>query len=93
MSYCVEYNPEFNCKYPRPKRRKCLPNKKVLYLLIFFVAMYVFVQGRAYRYLIPGNPEVTISAFSTMVEQVDEGAPIKDAFFTFCQEIIANGNR
>lgn len=93
MSYCVEYNPELNIKYPKPKIKKSFPTKKLIYLLVFFVASYIFMQGKLYRYLLPGNPDVTISAFSTMVESVGEGDSVKDAVVAFCQEIILNGNQ
>ena len=92
MSYCVEYNPELNDKYPKVKTKRYLPTKKLMYLLVLVVTVYIFIQGGLYRYLLPGNPDITISAFSNMVKQVSEGDSMKDAIFAFCQEIILNGN-
>lgn len=91
MSYCIEYNPELNRKYPSIKRIRRKPPMKILILLAVFVSTYILVQSGYIKYLLPGNPDVTISAFSALVEQVGDGEPVKDAFIEFCEEIIANG--
>ena len=91
MSYCIEYNPELKRKYPKVKMQRHIPTKKLIYLLIFFVVSYLFIQSKVYRYLLPGDPDVTISAFSALVERVGEGEPMKDAVYSFCEEIIMNG--
>lgn len=91
MSYCIEYNPELKRKYPRYKIKRPIPMKKLFYLTVIFVASYLLLQSKVYRYFLPGNPDVTISAFSTMVEQVGDGASMTDAVRTFCEEIIWNG--
>lgn len=91
MSYCIEYNPELKRKYPKTKVRPPVPMKKLIVLILFFVATYLAIQSRLYRYLLPGDPDVTISAFSAMVERVGDGAPVKDAVMAFCEEIIMNG--
>lgn len=92
MSYCIEYNPEFKRKYPETKKKIQLPIKKLFILLAICIASYLFIQFRLYRYFIPGNPDVTVSAFSTMVERVGGGESVKDAVYDFCKEIIQNGN-
>lgn len=40
------------------------------------------------HYLLPGDPEVTESAFICMVENIRSGESVKDAITTFCVEII-----
>ena len=92
MSYHIEYNPELKEKYPKVRKRRELPTRKMLVLLSVLIASYIFVQYRLYYYFIPGNPDITSSAFSTMIESVGEGEPVKDAFSVFCKEIIQNGN-
>jgi hypothetical protein len=42
--------------------------------------------------LIPGDPETTAAAFSTMVERVGMGEPLRESILGFCQEIIINGS-
>ncbi len=91
MSYCIEYNPELKRKYPKIKKQKSVPTKKIVFLLAFCIVSYLLIQSKAYRYLLPGDPDVTISAFSAMVERVGEGAPVKDAVRSFCEDIIMNG--
>ena len=92
MSYCIEYNPELNTKYPKRKYTKQFPIKKLLFLTIILVTSYVFLQAKLYRYFIPGDPDVTVPAFSAMVASVGDGDSVKDAFVKFCREIIINGN-
>ncbi len=90
MSYCVEYNPELKRKYPSVKKYRRKPSKKVFILLVTCVSAYIFVHNGWIKFLLPGNPDVTISAFSALVEQVGEGDSIKQAVLTFCEEIITN---
>ena len=92
MSYYIEYNPEMKEKYPKTRRVIELPIKKLLFIFAVLITSYAFMQCRLYRYFIPGNPDVTMSAFSNMVENVGDGEPVKDAVFAFCKEIIKNGN-
>ena len=91
MSYSIEYNPELKRKYPKGKAQRHFLTRKLIYLLVFFAASYLLIQSKAYHYLLPGNPDVTISAFSTMVERVGDGTSMTDAVRSFCEEIIWNG--
>ena len=43
-----------------------------------------------YDILIPGDNEVTISAVSSLVENVQSGEPVYESLVTFCDEIIVN---
>ena len=92
MSYCIAYNPELNRKYPKRKYIKQFPIKKLLFLTMILVTSYVFLQAKLYRYFIPGDPDVTVPAFSTMVDRVGDGDSVRDALVEFCKEIIMNGN-
>lgn len=92
MSYCVEYNPELNKKYPTINKHRQRPTKKIVILLVIFVSAYIFVQSGFVRCLLPGNPDVTISAFSELVKRVGDGEPVKKAVVGFCEEIISNGH-
>ena len=92
MSYCIAYNPELNTKYPKRKYTKQFPIKKLLFLTIILVTSYVFLQAKLYRYFIPGDPDVTVPAFSAMVNRIGDGVSVNDALVEFCNEIIMNGN-
>ena len=93
MSYRVSYNPELSDRYPlMVKRRKS--KAKLLMLTVFMAALAagIFTRGTVLRFLIPGDSEVTVAAFSAMVEQVEMGESLHDAVLGFCQEIIVNGS-
>ena len=91
MSYSIQYNPELTKKYPKPKIYKHIPVKHIILLAIVFASTYIFAYNGWLRIFLPGNPDVTASAFSTLVEQVVDGTPFKDAVYDFCEEIIADG--
>ena len=91
MSYSIQYNPELVKKYPKPKIHMDFPVKPIILLLIVFVSIYVFAHNGWFRIFLPGNADVTVSAFSTLVEQVVNGIPVKDALYDFCEEIITDG--
>ena len=40
------------------------------------------------NFLLPGDPDTTLAAAWTMIQSIQDGAAVKDAFFVFCQEII-----
>ena len=93
MSYCIEYNSELRKKYPDVKKRRQMPIKKTIIVLVLFVSAYIFTQSGWVRYLLPGNPDETVSAFSTLVERVGDGDPVREAVYGFCEEIITGGNK
>lgn len=92
MSYCIKYNPELNKKYPDFKKQRNIPIKKILIIMILFVSAYIFAQSGWVHYLLPGDPDETASAFSTLVERVGDGDPVREAVYGFCEEIITGGN-
>ena len=91
MSYSVEYSPELKKRYPARQKVRQKSVLSLLLLLIVSVSIYALMQGGWMQYLIPGDPEVTTSAFSALVEDVISGEPIHQSILTFCQEIISNG--
>ena len=91
MSYSVHYNQEFNRKYPKQENQRQIPIRKIIILAIIFVSFYIMAQTGWYKYLLPGNPEVTSSALTTLTERVGNGESIKDAVYCFCEEIINGG--
>ena len=93
MSYSIAYSPDFNKKYPsiKPKRRK-LP-MKLLIMMMACIASYILIQCNFFRFVLPGDPDVTISALSTLVKDVGNGNSVKDAIMTFCEEIILNSGK
>lgn len=93
MSYHVSYNPELSHRYPVvPQRRKKISKYLVVFGLIAALTAGAAWRGGILRLLIPGDPETTVAAFSTMVERVGMGEPLRESILGFCQEIIVNGS-
>lgn len=93
MSYRVDYNPEMKNRYPSvSKIRKKLPIKPLLWSVVAVTAVYGIISSGVLRWFIPGDPAVTTAAFSGMVEEIGAGEPVREAFLTFCKEIIINAS-
>lgn len=93
MSYCVEYNPEMRKRYPFVKR---IRNKNLVKVFLVsaaaIAAIYMIACSGVLRYFIPGDPEVTTAAFSLLLNEIGEGEPVREAFLSFCREIIVNAS-
>ncbi|MBR4109851.1 MAG: hypothetical protein IKK41_06055 [Oscillospiraceae bacterium] len=91
MSYRIEYNPEKNRQYPMQAARK---PKWLIAALVVIVVLFMFQKidrNHILRsWLLPGDSDVTVSAFSSMVDGIRAGEPVKDAVTAFCLEIIHN---
>lgn len=90
MSYYVEYNPELRKRYPAAKKTRKKRLQIFVVLLAIIAMIYTITGGGLLRYMIPGDPDITIGAMRSIVEQVDEGVAVRDAFAGFCREIIGN---
>ena len=92
MSYRVDYNPEMKNRYPSlPKIRKKLPVRPLLLSIVAIAAFYGIFSSGLLRWLIPGEPAVTTAAFNGMMDDIGAGESVRQAFLTFCKEIILNG--
>jgi len=93
MSYRVEYNPELRKRYPLVEK---IRNKNLLKVLLVSVAaiaaIYTITCSDVLQFLIPGDPEVTTAAFSLLLDEIGEGEPVREAFLSFCREIIVNAS-
>ena len=93
MSYRVDYNPEMKKRYPSfIKRRRKVPVRLLLIAIAAVSICYGIYSSDLLRYLIPGNPAVTTAAFSAMVDHIEAGEAVRQAFIDFCKEIIVNAN-
>lgn len=87
MGYFIEYDPQLNKRYPA--QRKAQKQQRLLIpLLLTAAAIGVLWGGGLLQYLIPGDPEITVSAIQSLIEQVSRGEPVKEAVIAFCREII-----
>ena len=91
MAYRIQYG-----KASKKERTALLHSSKKFYILKWGLAAAVVVLisllGRFgfLDFLIPGDRDITKSAFQTMVEDVREGEHVKDAVIAFCEEIISS---
>ncbi len=91
MSYSVEYSPEKKRIYPTSLSRK---PKWILVILAVMIALFALQKTDKDQilksWLLPGNPDVTAAAFTSMVDDIREGESVRDAVTAFCLEIINN---
>lgn len=88
MSYKIQYSPETANLYPQITSRKQFRVKRWMTVVITVAAVFwVYLYGFP-DWLIPGDPEVTKAAASTMVGEMKNGTSFGDAVTTFCKMII-----
>lgn len=93
MGYCISYNPELKRKYP-PYNRVKRKRNGWLGVLVAITLLFVFLSGNSNelkKWILPGNPEVTETALTCLVQDVRDGVAVKEAITDFCLEIINNG--
>lgn len=90
MSYQIQY-PIVSRLERKCAGRKGLPNILVaiaICVIILTVTVYVVGVQTVVEYMIPGNNEITVSAFCEMQDNLSDGMSAKDAITAFCTEII-----
>ena len=66
---------------------------KTIKFLLVCAALFTFViLGKMGKldFLIPGDKVVTQKAFNSMVQEVKEGAGVKNAITAFCEEVLVS---
>lgn len=91
MSYSIDYNPELHKNYPMKRKKMIL--KPLGITICLLSAVYMIYSFGLINFLIPGDPDVTVSAFSEMVDGVQNGQPVSDAVYMFCKCVIAGDNQ
>ena len=94
MSYEIEYpganKSERNFKVS--KKRKSIIITWVIVCVVLLVSVYSIGLDTIKEYIIPGDNDDTIAAFSKMKDNLSDGMPMKDAVEAFCTEIIQSAN-
>jgi len=90
MGYRIEYGETIISRNTLPDVRKNGTLHLTWILAGVAVAAIVFTAlgNRVRNMLIPGDPEITIPAFSEFVDCVQEGMPFSEALTEFCLEIV-----
>ena len=94
MAYRIVYEPEI--KSHVPTKRKSYSLVKYVVSLVLLVVIVVFVNlptvKCALRYiLLPGDPDITLSAGKELVETLKNGGTVRESVTVFCMEIL-NGS-
>lgn len=93
MSYKVQYNPELNRKYPAfGLQNQKFKSRIITCFFAVLVGGVILIKSGLAQYFIPGDPEVTTAAFSTLVEQVGNGENVTAAIMDFCSEILQHSS-
>ncbi len=90
MSYQIQYSPEFAKQYPSKPKQKRSPLPLVA-ISAALLLVYIAVKTNIFSILLPGDEAVTVAAFSSLVESVESGIPVRSSLLEFCRKIIVNG--
>ena len=91
MGYRISYGENVQKIEIQEKPAGKRSNKKyflVAAIVAVLLAAWSF-SDRLTEYLIPGDPEITRSAMTTMVAEIGSGESVGEAVTAFCKEIIA----
>ena len=88
MSYKIQYSPDTNDRYPQSvKRHRTAAGKYFAVLFLMLAALWIHFRGVP-DFLVPGDPQVTKAAAAVLVEEIRDGAGMKDAITTFCSMVL-----
>lgn len=92
MGYQIQYgNKVVKKQFVESSRR----NQKVVMAVISICACCVFAyllthyKEALLKWLLPGDPEITRAAISTLGRNLRNGIALKDAVHAFCEEILS----
>lgn len=92
MGYCIEYQKGTAVKKRRGEKRQWGWLTAAVLAAVIFASVRIAGYDRVKQFFIPGDPEVTQSAFHGFVEGIRGGTGLSESFAVFCREIIENAN-
>lgn len=93
LAYRIEYASGGAIRSDLPRKSSRLAVMTAGAFAAFLILVHVFWpvgDEKLRNILIPGDPDVTVAAFSQMVDQLQCGDPLSDAVEGFCREIFAH---
>ena len=84
MGYRIAYSVETTRKFP------IRTGRRIPYIWIATAAIMIGLLAGGWKWLLPGDPEVTHAALAGLAEDIREGEPLGRAVTAFCQEIVDN---
>lgn len=92
MGYRVSYDLVSAPKVRRNKKWTGIAAIAVICVLLICATVFKTAALPWIRdFLIPGDPDVTATALTELVNDLRDGVSFTDAVTTFCREIISNG--
>lgn len=86
MAYQIRYSDTSFTK--KPIKKRSLLYKWITILAIIVASVYMLQWESVQNFLIPGDPDVTKSAFASFTKELKEGERFADAVAVFCREVI-----
>lgn len=93
MAYRIVYGPDIPAQYRKRARSHRLQVMIAVCLLIFALLVKQFFPAGAdklQQLLLPGVQTTTQLALSELMNDIQEGITLGDAFTVFCREILEN---
>ena len=91
MAYVIQYQNKGNKKYPRRIRNHKIWFPFLFFIITIFSVTVISVSYGGFKWLLPGDPDVTAFAFEEFVDSLSMGEPFGEAVTAFCREIIRSG--
>ena len=89
MSYRITYGKRIIKDHILINERKHRKSAYVIILTLLLLSA-VYFKDKIYKFILPGNPQVTEKALHELVTDIQEGEPVGDAVTAFCRLIIDN---
>ena len=92
MAYRIDYSTHSSPKIDSPGKQRITAMAAGFFLLFLLLVNLFWPAGTEIvrQALIPGDPEVTVTAVDNLVSGLKDGQQLSDAVTAFCREIIAN---
>ncbi|MBO5891397.1 MAG: hypothetical protein J6Q30_01625 [Oscillospiraceae bacterium] len=89
MSYQIVYDSkDIKMTKKREKRKQKPLSLAILVILLIGVLRTSSWDDALWKYMIPGDANVTKSAFQNLTERLQNGDPLSDAIYVFCDTVI-----
>lgn len=93
MGYQISYGPIKTKDSVKMRGKTVRAFALVICIIALVIGLQVSGVGKTlWRWMLPGNPEVTSAALDTMAESLKQGDSVGEAVTAFCREIIENAN-
>ena len=93
MGYQISYGPVKTKDSVKMRGKTVRTFALVICIIALVIGLQVSGVGKTlWRWMLPGDPEITGAALDTMVQGLKEGSSVGDAITVFCREIIENAH-